>query len=267
MKEDVGEEMKSVGVWSKSLKQKIYIYSSNHYQLAIMKQVTTHLFQISMGPVNVFVIEENNELTLVDTGFKNSSKKIFTAIEKSGRKPEQIKRIILTHSHPDHSGSAAEIKSKLSIPVFIHADDAELLEQGIGGRLPHEVSPGFLNKILFNLFIKKSPNQTDALVADEKLKDGEILPIAGGVRVIHTPGHSKGHVSLLLEMDKVLIAGDLCANMMGLDYSTVYESRAEGTESILKVAAYEFDIAVFGHGKPLLGAANQKMLKKFSGKS
>lgn len=229
-----------------------------------MKQITSHLYQISMGPVNAFIIESNNELTLVDTGFKNSMEKIFAAIRKGGKDPERIKQIILTHSHPDHSGSAADIKNKLNIPVYIHGDDAELLEQGIGGRLPHEVSPGFLNKILFNLFIKKSPNQTDALVADEILKDGDIIPIADGIKVIHTPGHSKGHVALLLERDKVLIAGDLCANMMGLGYSTVYESRLEGQESILKATAYDFNIAVFGHGKPLLGMANQKMMKKFS---
>lgn len=231
-----------------------------------MKQITPQLFQISMGPVNAFVIESNGELTLIDTGFKNSTDKIFAAIEKAGKKPENIKQIILTHSHPDHSGSAAAIKNKLNVPLYIHEEDATLLEQGIGGRLPHEVSPGILNKILFNLFIKKSPNQTDAVVVDEKLKDGDVLPIAGGLKVIHTPGHSKGHVALLLESDGVLIAGDLCANMMGLWYSTVYESRAEGVKSILKAAAFDFDKAVFGHGKPLVGEANKKMLERFSGR-
>jgi len=216
-----------------------------------------------MGPVNAFVIESNNELTLIDTGFKNSTNKIFSAIQKAGRNPENIKKIILTHSHPDHSGSAAEIKKRLHVPIYLHEEDAVLLEQGIGGRLPHEVSPGFLNWMLFNLFIKRSPNQTDAVAVDEKLKDGDLIPIAGGIRVIHTPGHSKGHAALLLESDGVLIAGDSCANLMGLGYSTVYESREEGRRSIIKAAAFDFDTAVFGHGKPLVGEANKKMLEKF----
>ncbi len=228
-----------------------------------MKQITKRLFQISMGPVNVFVIESDNELTLVDTGFKNSTDKIFTAIQKAGKKPEQIKQIILTHSHPDHSGSAADIKNRLNIPIYLHEADAELLEQGIGGRLPHEVSPGLMNKILFNLFIKNSPNKTDAVEVDVKLKEDDFIPIAGGIRVIHTPGHSKGHVALLLESEGALIAGDLCANMLGLDFSTVYESREEGLKSILKAAAFSFDKAVFGHGKPLMMNANKRIMKKF----
>lgn len=231
-----------------------------------MKQITPNLYQISLGPVNAFVIESNNELTLIDTGFKNSTNKIFSAIQRSGKKPGQIKQIILTHSHPDHSGSAAAIKNKLNVPIYLHEEDAVLLEQGIGGRLPHELSPGLLNKMLFHLFIKKSPNKTDAATVDEKLKDGDVLPIAGGVKVIHTPGHSKGHVALLLENDGILIAGDICSNMMGLWYSTVYESREEGVKSILKAAAFDFDKAVFGHGKPLIGSANRKMMEQFSGR-
>lgn len=231
-----------------------------------MKQITPNLYQTSLGPVNAFVIESNNGLTLVDTGFKNSMNKIFSAIEKAGRKPGNIKQIILTHSHPDHSGSVAAIKNQLNVPVYMHEYDALLLEQGIGGRLPHELSPGFLNNMLFQLFIKRSPNKTDAVAVDEKLNDGDVLPIAGGIKVIHTPGHSKGHVALLLENEGVLIAGDICANMMGLWYSTVYESREEGVKSILKAAAFDFDKAVFGHGKPLIGSANKKMIEQFSGR-
>jgi glyoxylase-like metal-dependent hydrolase (beta-lactamase superfamily II) len=228
-----------------------------------MKQISESVYQISLGPVNAFVIDDNG-LTLIDTGVKDNSGKIFAAIRNAGRDPEHIKQIILTHSHPDHSGSAADIKHTLNIPVYAHPEDAALVEIGIGGRLPHQPSPGFLNWVLFHVFIKNSPNETKACSIDYTINDQDILPIAGGIQVIHTPGHSKGHVALLVEKEGVLIAGDICANMFGLDFSIVYEDRATAVESILKAASFDFHTAVFGHGNPLKGAANAKLRKKFS---
>lgn len=215
-----------------------------------------------MGAVNAFVIEDNG-LTLVDTGFKDSADKIFAAIRKGGKVPETIKQIILTHSHPDHSGSAAEIKKRLNIPVLAHTADADLLEQGIAGREKH-LSPGMLNWLLYRLFINNSPNVTPAVAIAQRLTDGDILPIAGGLHIIHTPGHSLGHIALLVIADRVMITGDTCANMAGLDYSTVYEDRKTGQQSILKMAALDFDTAVFGHGGMLQPAANARLKEKFS---
>ena len=96
-----------------------------------MKQITPSLYQISLGAVNVFVIKDNG-LTLIDTGSKGSMDKIFTAIRKGGENPESIKQIILTHAHPDHSGSAAAIKNRLGIPLLAHELDTALIAQGIG---------------------------------------------------------------------------------------------------------------------------------------
>ncbi|RYD72419.1 MAG: MBL fold metallo-hydrolase, partial [Sphingobacteriales bacterium] len=199
-----------------------------------MQQITDQIYQINLGPVNVFVIEENDGLTLIDTGFKNSTDKIFKAIEKAGKDPKNIKQIILTHTHPDHAGSAAEIKRRLNIPILVHAEDAKLAENGVAGRLPHQPSPGFLNFILFNLFIKNSPNEIEAFTADQILNDNDVLPLLGGTQVIYTPGHSLGHICLLIKKENLLVAGDLCSNMMGIGYSTVYENREVGKKSIYK---------------------------------
>jgi glyoxylase-like metal-dependent hydrolase (beta-lactamase superfamily II) len=227
-----------------------------------MKKITSHLYQINLGAVNAFLIEDQG-LTLVDTGYKGSDEKIFKAIRKGGKDPEKIKRIILTHSHPDHAGSVASLKSKLQVPVFAHTADAQLVEQGIAGRLPHVISPGLVNKLVFRFFIQNVGNHIQATEVAEKLQDKDEISVAGGIQVIHTPGHSAGHIGLLLKEDGILIAGDICANMMGLGLSTVYENRILGIKSILKAAAYDFDKAVFGHGKPLIKSANKKLQAKF----
>ena len=229
-----------------------------------MHQLTASLYQISLGVVNVFVIKDKDSgLTLIDTGYKGSSTQIFSALRRGGEDPAAIRRVILTHCHPDHAGGAAAIKDELDIPVWAHHEEAPFLEKGIAGDAPIHCSPGVVNWLIYQLFIKRGSNAIDRCTVDRRLTDKELLPIAGGLQVLHTPGHSSGHIALWLKQEGVLIAGDLCAHVAGLDFSTVYEDRALGVRSILAVSGLDFDKAVFGHGRLLAPNANQKLNAKF----
>ncbi|TDW96356.1 MBL fold metallo-hydrolase [Dinghuibacter silviterrae] len=228
-----------------------------------MKKITSHLYQLSLGFVNAFLIEDDEQgLTLVDTGTPGSLPKIFAQMEKAGKDPRDIRRIIVTHAHTDHTGSAAAISKELDIPVWAHADTARLVERGLPGDAALHVSPGLLNQVIYQLFIRRGGSTIDPFTITRLLNDGEVLP--GGVRVIYTPGHSAGHLALLLQTDRVLIAADICANAAGLHWRTVYEDRELGRQSILKAAAFDFDMAVFGHGGPLTSAANTRLHAKFA---
>jgi glyoxylase-like metal-dependent hydrolase (beta-lactamase superfamily II) len=229
----------------------------------MMQQITSNIYQISLAAVNTFLIDGNG-LTLIDTGSKNSADKIFKAIEKGGKNPADIKRVILTHCHSDHAGSVAEIKKRLSIPVWAHQEDAILVEKGVAVRSPMHITPGLVHWLIYNIFIKRAASTIETVKVDEYLKDNDCLPIAGGVQVIHTPGHSAGHIALFVKNESVLIAGDLCANMGGLQVSTVNEDRALGIKSILKAASFDFNTAVFGHGARLTTSANIKLKEKFT---
>lgn len=227
-----------------------------------MKRISNNIYQISLGWVNVFVIEDNG-LTLIDTGSKGSAGKIFSAIKNSGKNPYDIKRIILTHAHPDHTGSAEEIKRILGVPVMAHREDAKIMRYGIACRKEICLTPGLKNWLIYELVIKRSGINIEPVNIDEQLSDHDLLPLLGGVRVIHTPGHSKGHISLLAENEEVLIAGDLLSNNMGLGLSVIYENMAEGISSILNVTDLDFDKMVFGHGKPILKDAGSIMRQTF----
>ncbi|GAA4036453.1 MBL fold metallo-hydrolase [Hymenobacter glaciei] len=227
-----------------------------------MKQITESLYQISLGAANVFLLTGDDGLTLVDTGLPGSADKLFAAVRKGGKRPEDITRIVLTHWHPDHAGSAADLQQRLGARVVAHAADADILEQG-GGERPRYLTPGLVNRLVFRFFINGVSSQIPPISIDERVADNALIATAGGLRVLHTPGHSAGHMALLLEQEGVLIAGDICANVFGLAYSTVYEDITLGQQSLLKVAAKPFDQAVFGHGGPVIRNASQKLREKF----
>jgi glyoxylase-like metal-dependent hydrolase (beta-lactamase superfamily II) len=88
----------------------------------------------------------------------------------------------------------------------------------------------------------------EPVAIDQPLTAGEIRSIAGGIEVIHTPGHCAGQVALLWGLGRRLFAGDGCMNIMGLGDPVGFESLEEGRESQRKVASLSFEAAGFGHG-------------------
>lgn len=118
--------------------------------------------------------------------------------------------------------------------------------------------------IAYLLFIKPGGTTYESFPIDQTLKDGETLPMANDIEVIHSPGHCAGHIALVLRQEGILIAGDICSNITGLSFSVLNEDRALARKSLLRVAAYPFERAVFGHGKLMDKRANQLLKERFS---
>ncbi|MGA8478147.1 MAG: hypothetical protein WB696_09335 [Chthoniobacterales bacterium] len=106
----------------------------------------------------------------------------------------------------------------------------------------------------------------EPVAIDQPLTAGEILPIAGGIEVIHTPGHCAGQVALLWRPGRMLFAGDVCTNLMGLGDPVGFESLKEGRASQRKLASLSFD-AGFGHGGPIARDASTRFHNKWGRKS
>ena len=213
-----------------------------------IKSIADGLFMIP-GFVNMYLIDAPGQLTLVDTGFPKSEGKVLDALRGLGRSPNDLKHIVLTHAHPDHIGSAAAIAKATGARTYIHALDAPIAERGAGFR-PMTAAPGLLANIMFRIFFR--PNTSlPAVRIDQRLTDGDVLPIAGGLEVIHVPGHCAGQVALLWRERGVLFAADTCVNLFGLGPPIGYEERALGERSQRLLAGREFAIACFGHGNPL----------------
>ena len=225
-------------------------------------QVVEGLWQINLGAVNAYLLDQG-ELTLLDTGIPKSEGKIAAAIQGLGKKPTDVRHIVVTHCHPDHSGSLAALKRLTGATVYMHATDAAMVRKGEGKR-PMTPAPGILRGLMYRLFVAGNDGKIEASAVDREINDGMELPIAGGLKAIHVPGHCAGQLAFLWPRRRLLFAADACANMPNFGYALSYEDLALGNQSLRKLSALDFDVACFGHGKPITTGASQKFREKWS---
>src|SRR6516165_5692303 len=229
------------------------------------KRVINGVHLVPMGMANAFLIESDDGLTLIDAGFPRKEAAVFEAIRRLGRSPDQLKHLIFTHGHPDHIGSAAAIVQETGARTYMHPLDIPMAESG-GPFRPMRPAPGLLGQVLCRLFFHPE-ELVEPVAIDQPLTDGEILPIAGGFEVIHTPGHCAGQVALLWRPGRMLFAGDVGTNLIGLGDPVGFENLKEGRASQRKLANLSFDAAGFGHGKPIARDASAQFRSKWGRKS
>jgi glyoxylase-like metal-dependent hydrolase (beta-lactamase superfamily II) len=228
------------------------------------KRVINGVHVVPMGMANAFLIEGDDGLTLIDAGFPGKEAALFQAIRELGRSLDQLKHLIFTHGHPDHIGSAAAIVRETSARTYMHPLDIPIAQSG-GPFRPMRPAPGLLRRVMCKLFFH-SDERLEPIAIDEPLNDGEILPIAGGIEVIHAPGHCAGQVALLWRPGRMLFAADVCMNLTGLGDPVGFESLEDGRASQRKLASLSFDAAGFGHGAPIARDASAQFRYKWGQK-
>lgn len=199
----------------------------------------------------VYLIEDA-ELTLIDAGMPWSAKPVFRYIERVGRRPSEISRILMTHSHPDHAGGAPRIRRVSGAQVGAHRHDTRRHRSG-GHSLDRM---GALNAVNAPLpFLRRTP-------VERLIGEGDIIPVAGGVRVIHTPGHTPGSVCFLLQEKSLLFSGDtIFSDGKFVSRSLPFPgyAAAQYRQSLERLAAMSFDVLCGGHGAPLIGGASDML--------
>lgn len=227
-----------------------------------VKEVVSGLHQVTQGGINVFVLEDGDGLTIIDTGFDKHGDGYAADLASLGHGLSDVRNVVITHAHPDHLGNASRFSNQTA-PIYLHPDGDAIAKAGIIHQTMRP-APGLLNAVLFRLLIGYGSEEFPAFTPDRKLADGDVLDIAGGLEVIHTPGHAASHVSLLWKRDRgLLFTGDAAGNVMGLNYSLGYDDFAAGKASLTKLAGYEYEAAVFGHGKPIVSGASARFASKF----
>jgi len=165
-----------------------------------VNQISEHIWSLSskvMLPIHVWLVVDEQGVTLVDAGMKYMSKGILKSIDGLNRGP--LKQILLTHGHGDHTGAVSRVLEQRNVPVFAHEIEIPYLQgdQVYPRRKKAEINlPKGLAK----------PLQTDI--------DGNLVKVSG-LTPYFTPGHSPGHVVYYHEEDQVLLAGDLFTTKKG----------------------------------------------------
>jgi glyoxylase-like metal-dependent hydrolase (beta-lactamase superfamily II) len=220
-------------------------------------QIVPGLYVIPVGFVNTFLLEGSDGCTLIDSGMPGSADQLLQAIAKLGKQPQDIRHILLTHAHVDHIGSLAALKKATGAGAYMHALDAPIATSGTGFR-PMKAAPGLRMGMMFRMFVRPVAS-VEAAAIEHTIKDGQQLPIAGGLTAIHVPGHCAGQLAFLWSQHGgVLFASDTCSNRWGLGWSLGYEDFNEGRHSLRRLTTLDFEVACFGHGKAILHDAVRK---------
>ena len=204
-----------------------------------MKHLAPGVWRLKELPaptINVYLAED----ALIDAGRTWDKRRIFAELD--GR---EISLLALTHVHPDHQGSAKAVCEARGVPLACHADDVDAME----GRRPIQeaATSNPVNRVVRALW-EGPPHEVGRV-----LRDGDEV---AGFRVVHTPGHSRGHVVFFREDDRVAICGDVIRNM---SYATglpgikepprifTYDM-AENRRSIRRLAELNPSLILPGHG-------------------
>lgn len=169
--------------------------------------------RISFGLVNAYLLRGEKGDVLIDTGLPGLASRLLRVMHHHGSSPDRLALIILTHVHLDHVGNLRTLRSLAQAPILVHRHEAPILESGQvtvpAGRTP-------LARVLIGIsgalapFVRFVPITPDIAVDDDvSLSE---FGIAG--RIVHTPGHTKGSISVLLDNGDAVI-GDLCQNGWG----------------------------------------------------
>lgn len=219
-------------------------------------------------------VEEKDNLTLIDPGFLSQLPMLEKYLQNIGYEIENVKRIVLTHVHVDHAQAANEVKRKSGARIYSHWIESRYLAHN-----PPYMGPPSTQETLEkleNLGISAESLsreygtlEVEPISVDEQVSDGDMI---GNLKVIHTPGHTPGHISLYYEKDKLLLGADsIYKKVFGAEgmYISAPQVSMDPTTAIVsaqRLSRVNFDKLLMAHqDSPLLEGAREAVEKMVAG--
>jgi len=182
-------------------------------------QLSPHVYALpitaNLGSPNTFfpalILDDAQGATLVDTGLPGMENDLLVALQSLGLGWADVKRVIITHHDLDHIGS---------LPAIVAANGAEVLTSAgerpyVQGEQPPQKAPPRETWSSLPPQRQEMLNNPPTTPVRRVLEDGEVLPLAGGVKIVFTPGHTAGHLSVYVQQEGVLITGDALVSENG----------------------------------------------------
>jgi glyoxylase-like metal-dependent hydrolase (beta-lactamase superfamily II) len=218
-------------------------------------EIRPELHQLQAIGCGVFALLDER-VTLIDAGWPGSGPLILHQLRKLGRGPQDVERIILTHYHIDHRGAVPELVRATGAEVLIHRTEAPYLQGKL--RYPNPVRMGPFAQLAAPLMTASRGRPVPA----QELDDGDTVPVLGGMQVLHSPGHTRGSVTLWLPAIGVLLAGDTMGyrgRVLEAPQGRVSEDVAQARVSLERLAAIDIDTICFSHFGPLRGGGRRAL--------
>jgi len=190
-------------------------------------------FEGNVFPVAAFLVVRGREIAVIDTLVPGNADRIGSMIQQTGLDWRAVRHVILTHWHFDHAGSAAEIAERTP-QATVWAGQAD---------------------------IEQIPLSRPIAAAHE---GDEIF----GLRILETPGHTAGHISVLDPTASTLLTGDAIVNFDGnlsLAPAGFNEDVAVALDSVRRLAGLTFERALFAHGIPITSGASAAFARMAAG--
>ena len=169
---------------------------------------------IKVGVTNCYLLKSSHSNILIDTGYKGKTKIILDFLSNNGISPKSIRLIILTHAHYDHIGNASELKKITGAKILVHKKDIPLLKLGVTEKMsakPLNIWGKVLLNKISSIDTRFNPLEPDIIIDS----DYDLSTYGINGKIIHTPGHSKGSISVVLDSGDAFV-GDLAMNGLPL---------------------------------------------------
>ncbi|MCL2407524.1 MAG: MBL fold metallo-hydrolase [Defluviitaleaceae bacterium] len=164
------------------------------------------------GVVNLVLAWDDANLVLIDAGFPGQIGRVVAAVEEAGFAVERLTHLIITHQDWDHIGCINDLqKLAPNMNVISHETEAPYID---GRKTPIKLAARLADYENLSDEMKKRCDMqnefhgANKITVHQTVTDGDILPVCGGLEVVHTPGHTPGHIVVLFRESRIMAVGD-----------------------------------------------------------
>lgn len=219
-------------------------------------EITPGIRRIGSGMVNVYLLEEAAQITVIDAGLPGYWKDLPAELAAMGRTIEDVRAVVLTHAHQDHVGFAERMRRERRVPVHVHEADAALAR---GETKPKNQQMGRVGLALLRflwLGLREGGFRVTPIRVVATFGDGATLDVPGSPRVILVPGHTAGSAALHVPSRNALFAGDALATLnvvngrVGPQLAPFGSDNTQALASLARLESVDAGFVLPGHGLP-----------------